>query len=68
MKDASPVMNGFTKPVKISAILCLKDKLILYVVNAFKCFMLNSLSIQAEKMYMLNLSYEHYYKAYASTT
>ena len=35
MKDASPVMNGFTKPVKISAILCSKEKLILYVVNMF---------------------------------
>ena len=40
--DASPVENGFTKPVKTSVILCLKEKLILYVVNAFEYFMLNS--------------------------
>ena len=37
--DASPVVNGFTKPVKTSVILCLKEKLIfLYS----ECFILNS--------------------------
>ena len=54
MKDASSVVKGFTKAAKTAVILCLKDKLILYVViiYVFECFMLNSLSKQ-EKLHML---------------
>ena len=46
-------MNGFTKPVKTSVIMRLKEKLILYVVNAFEYFMLNSSFHRSNKLQYL---------------
>ena len=54
--DASPVVNGFIKPVKTSVMPCLKEKLILHVVN-FECFILNSLSIK-KKLYTCKIHFK----------